>query len=154
MMRELDYLVIAAGIKKQEHRDQYGSNALDPYMYCLQMLVERFCFEIGDIEAAGMIFAEKRRPDLDRQLDLEWKRLKDQRVRATTPSTVDKLIVDLSLKSKELNVAGLQLADLIVSPIGRHLIGKPPREDRTIVESKFRRGWNGCEGYGLIVGPR
>jgi hypothetical protein len=50
------------------------------------------------------------------------------------------------------NVAGLQLADLVVSPIGRHVLGKLDKEDWTIVQEKFRRGARGqIEGYGLVL---
>lgn len=153
MMRELEYMVIAAAIKKKEHLDLYGANAADPYMYSLNTIIERFCREIGDVEAGGMIFAEKRRPDLDHELDLAWKKLREKGSDFASREAIDKRIVDLSLKSKQLNIAGLQLADLIVSPIGRHLIGKEPREDWKIVESKFRRGPTGYEGYGLVVRP-
>jgi hypothetical protein len=60
------------------------------------------------------------------------------------------------LRDKHLNVAGLQLADLVVSPIGRHVMGKPPREDWKIVESKMRRRYSHgpYNGTGLIVLPR
>lgn len=32
-------------------------------------------------------------------------------------------------------LAGLELADLVVTPIGRNVLGKPDREDYAIVES-------------------
>jgi hypothetical protein len=51
--------------------------------------------------------------------------------------------------------AGLQLADLVVSPIGRHLLGKPDNDDWRIVNSKLRRSRAGkVEGYGLVVLPK
>ena len=80
---------------------------------------------------------ERRRPDLDGALDAEWKRLREQGIGPLEPSTLDARIVDLSHKDKRLNLAGLQLADLVVSPIGRHVIGKAPRADWSIVASKL-----------------
>jgi hypothetical protein len=63
--------------------------------------------------------------------------------------------VGLNLRTKHDNVAGLQLADLVVSPIGRHVLGKPDKEDWRIVEAKFRRSPDGrMEGFGLVVLPR
>jgi hypothetical protein len=40
-------------------------------------------------------------------------------------------------------------------PIGRHVLGKPDREDYRIVETKLRRSPAGeFRGYGLVVLPR
>ena len=66
---------------------------------------------------------------------------------------VDKQIINLSLKNKKPHFARLLVADLVVSPIGRHLNGKKPQPDWEIVESKFRRGRKGYQGYGLVVLP-
>lgn len=100
--------------------------------------MERFGHEVGDIEDGGMIFAERRRPDLDDALEAEWRTLRERGTNYMRTGAVDKRIVDLSLKSKRPNIVGHQLADLVVSPIGRHVIGKPPQPDWEIVESKFR----------------
>ena len=67
-------------------------------------------------------------------------------------SDVANRILALSLRAKRNNITGLQMADLVISPIGRHLLGKPEREDCRIVESKLR-GNSAAEtvGSGLIV---
>jgi Protein of unknown function (DUF3800) len=153
MMRELDYLVVACAIKKEEYVLKHRNHAADPYLYSLDIVVERFSIELGDVEDGGIIFAEKRRPDLDRDLDLAWERLKRQGTGDIGGQDLDRRIIDLSLKEKRLNLAGLQLADLVVSPIGRAIIGKPPREDWEIVRSKFRRIGDRYRGHGLVVLP-
>ena len=52
------------------------------------------------------------------------------------------------------NVAGLQLADLVVSPIGRHVIGKVDKEDWRIIEGKLLNAMGGAGGNcGLIRVP-
>jgi hypothetical protein len=62
---------------------------------------------------------------------------------------------DVVLQRKAANVAGLQLAAMVVTPIGRQVLGKPVKEDYAIVESKFRRSPHGrIEGYGLMVLPK
>ncbi len=60
----------------------------------------------------------------------------------------------LVFRSKEENEVGLQLADLVATPIGRWYLGKPPKEDWRIVEQKLRRGPSGYMGYGLVVLPK
>lgn len=154
MMRELEYKVVACAIKKDEHLARHGTKVDDLYGPSLGVLAERFCSEIGDALDGGIIFAEARRPDLDRELNLAWERLKETGSGAIGPDALDERIIDLSLKDKSLNTAGLQLADLVVSPIGRSVIGKPTREDWAIVESEFRRVGTGYDGPGLIVLPK
>lgn len=134
---------------------RYGIAALDPYMLSLDVLVERFCFEIGNATGGGVIVAEKRDATLDRQLDLAWLNLKIQGTRFVQATEIEDRVIGLSLRSKRENLAGLQLADLVVSPIGRHVIGKPEREDWRIIEKKLRCDPRGrYHGYGLVVLPR
>ncbi len=50
--------------------------AVDPYRLSLNVLVERFYFELEESLSKGKIIAEARDPVLDRQLDLAWLNLK------------------------------------------------------------------------------
>lgn len=154
-MQSLDYMTVACAIKKDEHLSPYGLNALDPYLVSLNVLVERFCFEIGDNDE-GQIIAEKRGPTLDNELELAWLNLKISGTQYLRAADIQKRINQLTLRDKKANIAGLQLADLVVSPIGRYVIGKPPMEDWCIVESKFRRQPNQSNylGSGLIILPK
>jgi hypothetical protein len=154
-MRRLEYTVVACAIRKDEHLSRYGVAALDPYMLSLDVLVERFCFEIGDVSGGGVIVSERRDPTLDRELDLAWLNLKIQGTRYIQAKDVEKRIIGLTLRAKADNLAGLQVADLVVSPIGRHVLGKADKEDWRIVNEKFRHSPSGrAEGYGLVVLPK
>ncbi|HRW59329.1 MAG TPA: DUF3800 domain-containing protein [Defluviicoccus sp.] len=155
LMLDLRYTVVACAIRKNDHLARYGVAALDPYLLSLDVLVERFCFDIGRIAGGGVIVAEKRDPTLDRQLELAWLNLKIQGTQYLRATVVEQRIVALNLRAKQDNIAGLQLADLVVSPIGRHLLGKPDNDDWRIVNSKLRRSRAGrVEGYGLVVLPK
>ncbi|MBX3340705.1 MAG: hypothetical protein KF711_03890 [Nitrospira sp.] len=46
-MRRLQFQVVACVIRKNDHLQRYGVAALDPYMLSLDVLVERFCMDIG-----------------------------------------------------------------------------------------------------------
>ena len=78
LMSDLRYTVVACAIRKNDHLARYGVAALDPYLLSLDVLVERFCFDIGRIAGRGVIVAEKRDPTLDRQLELACLNLKIQ----------------------------------------------------------------------------
>ncbi len=153
LMMELEYTVVACALMKEAHLERYGARAIDPYAYCLEIVIERFCHEIGNADDGGLIHAEKRRPDLDDELDRQWAKFCRYGCESMGAEDVERRVVDLSSKSKRLNLPGLQLADLVVSPIGRHVIGKTDRQDWTIVESKLSRVHGSYRGYGLKVLP-
>jgi len=155
LMRSLEYRVVACVIRKRAHLTRYGLAALDPYLLSLDILVERFCMDVGNVSKGGMIIAEKRDPTLDRQLELAWLNLRIQGTQYMQAVEIDRRVRALTLHDKTENIAGLQLADLVVSPIGRCVLGKPTKEDYRIVESKYRRNWRGkFEGFGLVVLPK
>lgn len=155
LMKELNYQVVACVIKKDKHLAKYGLAALDPYMLSLNVLVERFCFEIGASNEKGLIIAEKREASLDRELDVAWLNLKIKGTEFVQAKTIEERITSLVTRHKRDNVAGLQLADLVVSPIGRYVLGRKVKEDFKIIESKFRRDRKGrYEGAGLVILPK
>ncbi|MBU4175088.1 MAG: DUF3800 domain-containing protein [Actinobacteria bacterium] len=155
LMSGLDYRVVACAIRKDEHLAKYGLSALDPYMLSFDILVERLCFEVGRVSRGGLIVAEERDPTLDRELELAYLNLKIQGTRYIKAKDIIDRIAGLVLRSKSENVAGLQLADLVVTPIGRHVLGKRDKEDWRIVEKKLRRSRDGrVEGAGLVILPR
>ncbi len=155
LMRRLQYQVVACVIRKDEHLRAYGVAALDPYLLSLDVLVERFCMEIGDVAGGGIIVAERRGPTLDHQLELAWLNLKVQGTRFMQAKAIERRVFGLNLRDKTENLAALQLADLVVTPIGRYVLGKIIKEDFEIVKSKFRRNQKGeFEGYGLVVLPK
>lgn len=155
LMQKLQYSVIACAIRKEDHLAKYGLAALDPYLLSLNVLVERFCFEIGEQFDGGQIIAEKRNPTLDNELELAWLNLKISGTKFLQAIEIKNRITQLVLRDKKQNLAGLQLADLVVSPIGRFLLGKPAKQDWHIIESKFCLAPNGdYMGTGLVVVPK
>jgi hypothetical protein len=155
LMRGLEYQVIACAIRKDAHIARYGVAALDPYLLSLDLLVERFCLDVGNVSGGGMIVAERRDPTLDHELELAWLNLKIQGTRYMQAKQIENRILGMNLRTKADNLAGLQLADLVVTPIGRYVLGKPIKEDFEVVREKLRRSRRGAvEGYGLIVLPK
>ena len=92
---------------------------------------------------------ERRGQKEDDNLELEFRRV----VGEGPPE--EHLPFEIVFSSKKSNSAGLQLADLVARPIGRHLL-RPEQPNRAydIIEKKFRRGPNGeIEDFGLEVFP-
>ena len=67
-------------------------------------------------------------------------------IRGISYQRLRRRVEGLIFKKKGDNEAGLQLADLVASPIGRRYLGKPAKEDWEIVAGKLR--------HGLVVFPK
>lgn len=154
LIASLDFEIIASAILKKKHLARYGIAAVDPYLLSLEFLVERFVFALDSSDQKGTIVAESRNPQLDNQLNLAWLDLKIKGTRFLSPTRLIKRIQDFRIIPKSEAVGGLEVADLIVSPIGRALLGKQTKEDFLIIKKKFRRNQSGhILGHGLIVFP-
>ena len=125
----------------------------DLYMVCFDRLVDLYCEVIGEVRDGGIIIAEKRgSPPLDRALEIEWLNLKIQGTFHTPADVISDRILALNLRPKIDNIAGLQMADLVVSPIARHYLGKRDAEDWQIIADKLLRDGSGREeSDGVIV---
>ena len=156
LMRQLDYTVIACAIRKDAHLAAYGVAALDPYTLSLNILAERFCFALADARDGepGVIVAERRDQTLDSALLASWQHLRERGTAYLRPAAIRDRVAHLELEGKKAGIAGLELADLVVSPIGRFVAGKPPREDWAIVEAKLRRRNGSYHGAGLVILPK
>jgi hypothetical protein len=151
----LSIKVVACAIRKAAHVERYGALAVDPYMLSLGVLVERFCFDIGHSPERGTITVERRGRQLDGALAVAWDALRMGGTAYVRPATINRRITGLDVRPKSPDQIGLQLADLMVSPIARVVLGKRTHEDYRIVESKFRRSPQGrVEGAGLVILPK
>ena len=157
LMQELPYEVVACAIHKYDYFTRYGADAIDPYRLGLRVLVELLCDAIAtDIKADGAtIIAEMRGESLDKEVQATWEILKTRGSLYASADVIRETIQDLELRDKKENILGLQLADLVVAPIGRHLLGKTNKDDWGIVERKLRRSPDGfLENHGLVTFPK
>jgi hypothetical protein len=141
--------------KLLEMLDKYGIAAVDPYLLSLEFLVERFIFSLDSRKDLGTIIAESRSPQLDNQLELAWLNLKIKGTRFLTPARVVDRIKEFKIVKKAKGVTGLEIADLVVSPIGRWVHKKEKKELFQIIQSKFRKGSDGkISGHGVVIFPK
>ena len=95
---------------------------------------------------------EERGEKEDKSLEIEFRQVLDEgnsQVGAQLP-------FNIVFSDKQSNSAGLQLADLVARPIGRHIL-KPEQRNRAydVIEEKLRRGPDGeIRGKGLKVFPQ
>jgi len=92
---------------------------------------------------------------LDHQLELAWLNLKVSGTRHLQAVDTNHRADTLSLKTKEDNLAGLEIADAIVTPIARSILDRQCRIDVELIKSKMHRGRSGeIDDHGLVVLPK
>jgi hypothetical protein len=122
-------------IDKQAHLEKYKVWQFDTYHYVLTCLVKRFVLWLNRYGFVGDVMGEARGPEHDARLRMAYGRL-----HKSGSDFVDKGLVQAKLISRELrlepktmNVAGLQVADLLAHPAHRTFkflkLGMPEPED-------------------------
>lgn len=142
------FRVVAAVIDKVKLA-QGQQHAANPYHLALGFGLERLQLhrnDLGDVGRLHVVF-EGRGKREDEDLELQFRRLCDANV------TGKKLDFEPLFVSKQANHCGLQLADLIARPIGRHYLAPDqPNRAYDIIEGKLRRSPAGqVHGWGLKV---
>jgi hypothetical protein len=145
--------VIAAVINKPRHVAKYAYPA-NPYEIALGFCVERlhrWLSENGQNTRQTHVIVERRGSPEDTALELQFRRIADGGNYAGTKMPN----LNIRFMDKKNNSTGLQVADLVAHPLGRHVID-PEQLNRAydLIEPKFRRSSSGnIMGYGLKVFP-
>ena len=152
LVEDAPIVLIASAIHKQRHLEKYSAPA-NPYHVALQFGMERLFSELdgqGCERGTTYILFERRGPKEDAELELEFRRIRDGANYFGRRLPFEGIFCD-----KRCNSSGLQLADLIARPIGRHVLNPAqPNRAYQILETKFRRSARGkVAGYGLRVFP-
>jgi hypothetical protein len=147
-----DFTIIAAAIDKLKHVKKYAY-PMDPYeialAFCMERL-QRFLVERKQSSFDTYVVVECRGKEEDATLELEFRRICDgQNAFQKMPN------LQIRFMDKKHNSTGLQLADLVAHPIGRHVLNpKQPNHAFDILSPKFRRSGGGqVAGYGLKIFP-
>ncbi len=142
-----DMTVIATAIEKRKLVEQYV-NPNNPYDLALEFCMERASkFLHGKSSTSGIvhIVVESRGNVEDRTLRMTFDRVNGKLSN----------MFAIKFANKQTNSTGLQIADLIATPVGRHVL-HPDRFNRAWVEieRKLDRDHRGnIQGWGLKVFP-
>jgi hypothetical protein len=153
-----DISIVACVIMKNKHFANYGLEARDPYLLSFDNLLNRLAFDLHE-DQKGKIIAESRNSILDNQLEIAYLTTRVEGTNKVQAAEI-KLKLDnaIQFRQKSDNVAGLQLADMVASPIARHYLGKPERAGQQLgyecVFSKVRNINGRWENVGISILPR
>jgi hypothetical protein len=150
LVEQTPFQVIAAVIDKRRLGERYAEPPT-PYHLAMRFCVERLAFQrrdIGDHGTVHVVF-EGRGKREDEELELEFRRVCDQ------SELHRRFPMEPLFAQKHANHCGLQLADLIARPIGRHVLHPDqPNRAYAIIHAKFRRSPEGVvDGWGLKCFP-
>ena len=162
LIDDVPFVVLAAVIDKISLKHKYATPG-NPYGLAVEFLLERLWFYLRDQGSQGgltHVVFEGRGSREDKDLELSFRQAcsSENPYRQATWSnrtTGEELSFEPLFVPKLCNSSGLQLADLVARPIGRHRLN-PSQENRAyaIVERKLRRSPDGkVEGWGLKCFP-
>lgn len=140
--------LIVSVIDKNRHVRRYAYPA-NPYeialAFCMERL-QRWLEEKGQADRPTHLIVERRGKAEDIALELEFRRI----VQSRNYGNLEIVFMD-----KKHNSSGLQFADLVAHPIGRHAINPTqPNRAYDLIAPKFRQGPGGrVPGYGLKIFP-
>ncbi len=130
-IKEQDYCIITIVIDKNAHIKRYDDAAYHPYHYCLTALLERYCGFLNFYNTQGDVLAESRGGTEDRQLKKAYQRLYREGTRFRDSKFFQRALtsLEIKLKPKSKNIAGLQLSDLLAHPSKQEILIEEQRLD-------------------------
>ena len=152
-----NFILISCVIDKEQLRSKPGVPP-NPYHlalgFCLETLYELLQEKNQDDKLTHVV-VECRGKKEDNELELEFRRICDGANRWGNP-----LPFDVKFADKKVNLAGLQLADLVARPIGLRVL-RPEQENRAfdVLKRKFfcdggrKNVGEGFENWGLKIYP-
>lgn len=150
--------IVACVIMKSKYFANYGLEAKDSYLLSFDNLVNRLVFDLSDNQKECIV-AESRNSVLDNQLEIAYLAARVEGTNKVQPAEIKlKLDSAIQFRQKSDNIAGLQIADMVASPIARHYLNKPERAGHQLsydsVFSKVRNINGRWENIGITILPR
>jgi hypothetical protein len=162
--RDMQYRLITVVIDKKAHTERYGEAAFHPYHYCMAAMLERYAGFLNFYNAHGDVMAESRGGKEDRLLREAYRQVYQSGTQWRGSQFFNDVLTSrkLKIKLKILNIAGLQVADLLAYPIKQEILIEYGRIDDpgeifskeicNIVRGKHNRQvyQNRVTGYGKV----
>lgn len=120
------FTIISVLIDKKEIVNIYGEWANHPYHFCLEVLLEKYIIFLKDKHAIGDVLIESRDKEDDRKLSEVYRTLYSKGTRFVNGEELRRYLssVEIKIKPKTANIAGLQIADLLVTNIRNRILIK------------------------------
>jgi len=160
------FSVITALIDKHEMMQKSYWQQNHPYHFAMSIIVEKYTQFLERKSDIGDIMPEGRKGKKDKQLQLEFNRVRNEGTSYVNAERIQQRIPGskLKIRYKRDNIAGLQLCDLIAHPSHMNIremrehdvaLGKYARRVSNLLQqSKYdRSNWGKVNGYGIKYFP-
>lgn len=162
------YATIGVTIDKKAHLMQYGEWHQPPYVYCLQVLMERYVLFLKSKNATGDAMIEARGKREDRELDEAYSKFFLAGSGYVSANTWQTYLTTQHLKinPKRDNIAGLQLADMLAHAAHYHILQEygyikaqtaqyGQEITKILQQDKYHRSYQGkIKGLGMKMLPK
>ncbi len=125
-LEELDCQIFTVVIDKKAHIERYGKAALHPYHFCLTTLLERYRGFLSAHGNKGDAMAESRGGTEDNELKRVHRELYESGTYYIRAAAFQEVFtsLELKLKKKTENIAGLQISDLLAYPLKQDTLSR------------------------------
>jgi hypothetical protein len=169
VMKNADFRIVAVVIDKYELWRSYGDTAQHPYHLALGFMLQRYAGYLNHINRVGDVMAESRGKTEDRLLADAFTDVYGRGAWMVPAHSFQSALSSRQLKfsSKNDNISGLQLADLLGHPVKQWALlqheqlgtaGLAPfaQQVMAVVESKLNRhsSKGQTKGYGYVIYPK
>lgn len=168
VIKAAQFRIVAVVIDKHELRRSFGEAAAHPYHLGLGFLLQRYAGYLNHINRMGDVMGEARGGKEDRLLKESYSRVFDRGVWMTSANSFQSALTscELKLKTKNANISGLQLSDLLGHPVKHWVLRQHGHTKKRlapfaqqlldVVETKFNRHlYDGrVEGYWSVIYPQ
>ncbi len=122
-LRAHTFWLVTVVLDKHALHQAHGTRAWEPYWFCLSALLSRFMMFLG-VGSTGDVLAEGRGPSEDRELRDAYARFYQRGDHFIKPAEAKAKLTtgELKVKTKDANIAGLQIADMIVTESKREIV--------------------------------
>lgn len=133
-LEKWQFSIISVLIDKKEIIETYGSLAKHPYNFCLEVLMEKYQIFLKDKSAVGDILIESRNKQDDYKLSQVYRNFYTKGTNFISGEEIREYLssIEIKIKPKSANIAGLQIADLLVTNIRNRILVKyklKPKDD-------------------------
>ena len=154
LISRTDFTLVTAILDMPKAVKKWGLQQRTPYIYLMQLLLERIYFCLRG-RGTAQVLAESRRPHLDALIRGEFLRVKGGATVIRPATLMQRMFPEeIRFLPKSAN-PGAELADLLTTPVGRAYLNRPSPISADVIRDKsYKRASDGkIEGWGRIVQP-
>jgi hypothetical protein len=156
LVQNLKYTIISVNIRKHNFKnakDNFKKIDNNPYTVSINFIIERFIMFLDNNNDNGLINIESRGEHYDKSLYRSYMNYFYNGTSQISSKRIQEKILNFAFYNKQININGLQLADLISTTLAQKVLGKENRI-YPLIKDKILSKNNKINGIGLKIFPK